>query len=167
MSATSHSAHDLIPVIIDAFKIYDQSSEDIKACTILWYAIFFLWGVVQNKTPPILMAFDSSVTGASCFACLQSSCIDQMLNHLSDINQANLQIMTDNITQTKVFSNISEILHSMRAESDRSRLQITDNDDDKAEAGWKAIPPLLQDMIIRASSSTDAAFPMKPNDSLL
>lgn len=55
----------------------------------------------------------------------------------------------------------------MRADSDHSRLCRIDDKDNKADMGWKTIPPLLQDMIIRAAAATDAAFPPKPSDSLL
>jgi hypothetical protein len=167
LSAPSQSAQELIPIIIDAFKLYDQSSEDVKACTSLRHVIFFLWGVTQNKIPPISMAFDCSAIGASWFANLHSSCIDQPVDQPALTNNTNTHTTPETIAQTKVFSDISEILHTMRAESDRSRLRVLDDDDDKADAGWKVIPPLLQDMIIRASAVTDSTFPSKPTDSLL
>jgi hypothetical protein len=148
LSASSQSAQDLIPIIVDAFKLYDQSLEDVKACTSLRHVIFFLWGVTQNKIPPISMAFDYSATGATWFANLHSSCIDQIQDQPIPTTLTNTQVTSDSSTQTKVFSDIGEILHTMRAESDRSRLRGLDDDDDKVDAGWKVIPPLLQDMII-------------------
>jgi hypothetical protein len=69
--------------------------------------------------------------------------------------------------QSKAFADIRELLHSMRAKSNKSSLCSKDEEDDKVDASWKRIPPLLQDIIIRASETSDSLFPTKPTDSLL
>ncbi len=57
----------------------------------------------------------------------------------------------------------------MRADSDRAKLKELEDDEDKKDesSSWKSIPPLLQNMIIRASSTSDCDFPSAPCDSLL
>ncbi len=56
LSASTQAAEDLIPLMIETFKAYDQTSENVKACTSLRHVIFFLWGAYQKKIPPITMA---------------------------------------------------------------------------------------------------------------
>jgi hypothetical protein len=41
LAAPTQDAADIIPLLIDAFKIFDQASEHIKACTVLCHVIFF------------------------------------------------------------------------------------------------------------------------------
>jgi hypothetical protein len=170
MSESSSTAEDIIPLLTEAFKAFDQGSETVKACTILRHMIFYLWGVTQNKIPPVTMIFDSSVVGASWSTSLHVSSIKQ--EHTVQNYQARAPPSTNETelgNQAKAFSDISAILNSMRAESDRSRLRGPDVEDDKKDeaSGWKSIPPHLQDMIIKASSTSDVDFPTAPNDSLL
>jgi hypothetical protein len=170
LSSSSSAAEDLIPLLIEAFKTFDQSSEVIKACTILRHVIFFLWGITQKKVPPITMIFDTSVVGASWNASLHASSIQQenqrQPTQTTDLSASN---GVSSGAQAKAFSDISEILNTMQADSDRLHLKSSDEDDDRKEdsSGWKTIPPLLQDMIIKASSSSDTDFPTTPSDSLL
>jgi hypothetical protein len=81
LANTSQLAKDLIPQPIEAFKIFDQASKNVKACTSLCQIIFFLWGAVHHKIPPITMAFDSSPTGSSWAIALHSACIIQTTHY--------------------------------------------------------------------------------------
>jgi hypothetical protein len=74
------------------------------------------------------MSFDSSPTGSSWAAALRSSCIipstqenvQPLANH--SINVTNLE------NQSKALSNISEILSSMKTDSNRAKLRELDDD---------------------------------------
>jgi hypothetical protein len=154
----------------EAFKSFDQTSEQVKACTSLRHVIFYLWGVLQKKIPPVTMAFDSSPIGLTWAAALHASCITSSSTTQNHPNSsAHPDIGQESGSHLKAFSDISEILSSMRAASDRAKLKEVGDDDDKKEeaSGWKSIPPLLQKMIIKASSISDSTFPPGPSDSLL
>lgn len=170
LSSSTQVAEELIPLMIDAFKIFDQSSEIVKACTSLRHVVFYLWGVFQKKIPPITMAFDVSPTGSTWAAALHSSCIIAQIQDTSTTSSlVRSDRPQDSDHQIKAFSEISEILSSMRAASDKAKLKEGDDEDDRKDdtAGWKALPPLLQNMIIKASSVSDSTFPPGPSDSLL
>jgi hypothetical protein len=70
-----------------------------------------------------------------------------------------------NPTHIKVFR---KILLSMRAASERVKLKEGDDEGERKDdiAGWKALPSLVQNMIIKASSVSDSTFPLGSSDSL-
>ncbi len=169
LANVSQLAEDIIPLLVDAFKTFDQASENTKACTSLRYVIFFLWGAVHHKIPPITMVFDSSPTGSSWAAALHSSCIIQVTQSSIQTPAQNQSTLQNWESHNKAFSDISEILSSMRADSDKAKLKGPEDDEDKKEdsSSWRSIPPLLQNMVIRASSISDEDFPLSASDSLL
>jgi hypothetical protein len=148
LANTSQLAKDLIPQPIEAFKIFDQASKNVKACTSLCQIIFFLWGAVHHKIPPITMAFDSSPTGSSWAIALHSACIIQTTHYHNQQETQSGQNLPNLDSHTKAFAEISKNLSSMRADSDRVKLKESEDDDKKKEksSSWKSIPPLLQNI---------------------
>jgi hypothetical protein len=169
LASTSQLAEVIIPLLIDAFKAFDQASENIKACTSLRHVIFFLWGAVHHKIPPITMVFDSSPTGSPWAAALHSSCITQVPDSSLQTSASNQSMLPNLESHTKAFSDISKILSSLRADLDKAKLRGSEDDEDKKEdsSSWCSIPQLLQNMVIRASSMSDEDFPLSASDSLL
>jgi hypothetical protein len=171
MACSSDDAEDLIPHLVDTFKSFDQNSESVKACTTLRYVIFYLWCVTKQNIPTGRMIADSSSVGSTWSSNLHMTCIAPAeIISASGVQRSTVSSLSNDTNQIKAFSEISEILATMRADVDRSKLKNLDDDDDEKideVAGWKNIPPLLQNMIIRASSISDEAFPTGPCNMLL
>lgn len=172
MSSDSMEAQDLIPVLTAAFKLFDQQSETIKACTLLRPIIFFLFGVVHRKIKPILISIATSPSEIRWSTATHAANISntQDITQPPNRDTQNMEI-TNEIQSVQALSNISEILQLMKNESDKSKLRDADSsDDEKLDSSckaWNNIPKLLRDMVVRASSVTDTAFPSGPCDSLL
>jgi hypothetical protein len=125
LSNTSQLTKDLIP------HTFDQASENIKVCTSLRHVIFFLWGAVHHKIPPITMALDSSPTGSSWAIALHSACITQTPQHRNQQDTLSVQNPPNLDSHAKAFADISEILSLMRADSDRAKLKESEDNDEK------------------------------------
>ncbi len=72
LANTTQLAEDLIPLLIDAFKTYDQTSENAKVCTSLHHVIFFLWVHFRRRCLPLpwlLTHQQRAHLGWQCYIC--------------------------------------------------------------------------------------------------
>lgn len=68
----------LIPILLNKLQEFDRSSPTVKACTLLWPVLEFLWAVHKNIIPPLIFSIDWSTESQDWAKRLHFAHIDQL-----------------------------------------------------------------------------------------
>jgi len=144
----------LIPILVQVFKDFDTTSENVKACTALLPIIEFLWTVLKNSNTPVTFTPELSPEGKNWTSSI----------HLSHIAKTE-ENPQSNKDQTNALDTIADSLWLLSKSSTRSLLNNPQGDTNKRDnqsSNWDKIPEVIQKMIIKISSTNDQSFVPSP-----
>jgi hypothetical protein len=153
----------LIPLLSKAFHLFDRSSEQTKACTILRPVLEFLWAVSEHKISPIILGRDSSHKSSNWINILQLSYITQPTN--LQTHQLSDKPMTT--ASNTLLESLVGVLQKINNMSFQSTLNPFNSDNKRDSTGSWDKNPEIQLMILKLSSTKDSAFAPSPTESYL
>jgi hypothetical protein len=150
----------LILLLTDIFKEYDKTLETVKAFMVLCPIIEFLWTASKNLLPHIAFSTDRSDSGSWWNTNLHLSNLKTLLSTTEELSL----IPSQSQTQADLWTNISNSLKKNSNSSAKVALNDSLGDDSgKSNSnGWEKIPDMIQQMILKLSSTSDKSFPLLP-----
>jgi len=145
--------------LLEGFKKYDKDSSEQETCENLRLVVKFLWAASQLEIPAISFSPDSSEAGKKWAIALHSSTFPNQGFTTSSANQ--------NQVNQNVWENINETLKKI-SEGPSSLKELSSEDTKKDSSNsWEKIPDVLQQMILKLSSTNDEHFPIGPTTTYL
>ena len=161
----------LIPIVLVALQEYDRTSEAgaTKVCEHFCPILQMLWAIMRGRIRECTCALDRSAEGKiwstdCCHLCMIPLFILVPALIPANANQLQEQMHTDLAPIDKVTTGYLAIISMM----DKDKLEKANKESDgQHQSKWKNIPEMMQQMIIKASLTSDEAFPNHPAATLL
>jgi hypothetical protein len=158
MKSKSTDPVKLLIVLLETIETYDKDSRDPKVSETLRKVAEFLWAASTDNIIPISFSPDNSEGGKKWAISLHSSTFPA----LKFVN--NTSSTTQDQTNQDVWDRLSEALKTLPDNQLKSSLGDATMTDAKKDSvnGWDKVSEVLQQMIIKLSSTNNECFPSGP-----
>jgi hypothetical protein len=143
LEAKSQNPTVLIPLLSLKFQEFDRSSSNVKACTILFPILEYLWAVHKKLVPPLILAVDDS-PDASEWASRQLFAYICPRPPMFPVPPA-----PSSLAPGSPFKSMTEELRKIRETNEKHLLKDSQTADPKKESnGWEKLPDMVQNMVL-------------------
>jgi hypothetical protein len=158
MASKTTDPEILLLNLLQDIKTYDKDSGDSSVIEKLRSVLEFLWAVASENIIPISFSPDNSGGGRKWSISLHTSIFpNQNIPYCTGISP---QDPSNNDVWEKL-SDALKILPGIQSKSSLAESAIAEMKEDQTN-GWDKIPEVLQQMIIKLSSTNDEGFPSGP-----